>query len=468
MKKLSFLLTVSALLMMVVTAEFHGQDQRPVAFTRAVIIDGNGGAPIENGTLVVRGEKIEAVGPAESVQVPASAEVRNLGGKVLMPGLADMHVHLVGGWDGVSGDMLGYQRYLNSLLYAGVTTVLDAGNVQPYVVQMRNEIAAGRLIGPRIYCAGAIVDGAEPEWPSISYSVTSIDQIPKIVRRLKEDRVDIIKAYIGLSDRMVMTLVQEARKNSLRVFIDQGHRNGSLDLTFTGIAAFAHVPDVPIFSLYSSDAINFMKQQGVMFTSSLAVIESFSRRRLSDLTFLDHPLIKDTTPPSFLADLRAGAQRELGPIPPGHDSPVERFKQRLKNVKALFDAGFLLNAGTDAPYPGVFLGEGIYHELELLVEAGLRPLEAITVATRNGALWIGAGKEWGTLESGKLANLLVINGRPDQRIQESRNIELVMQLGRILDRERLKLDVKTDPGFRPLSQVVMEKYSQRDTKAGEL
>ena len=185
MKRFLLLLSVSALCVVVLTAKFHGQEMRPVAFTRAVLIDGNGAAPIENGTLVVRGERIESVGPAENVQVPANAEVRNLGGKVLMPGLADMHVHLVGGWDGVAGDMLGYQRYLNALLYAGVTTVLDAGNVQPFVVQMRNEIEAGRLLGPRIYCAGAIVDGADPEWPSISYGVTSLDQIPKIVRRLK-------------------------------------------------------------------------------------------------------------------------------------------------------------------------------------------------------------------------------------------------------------------------------------------
>jgi hypothetical protein len=456
MRKLVFFLTVSVLFFVAVTAELHGQDQRPVAFTQSVIIDGNGGAPIENGTLIVRGEKIEAIGPAESVQIPANAEVRNLGGKVVMPGLADMHVHLVGGWDGVSPDLLGYQRYLKALLYAGVTTVLDAGNVQPFVVQMRDEIAAGRLVGPRIYCAGAIVDGADPEWPSISYSVTSPEQIPKIVRQLKGDHVDFIKAYVGLSDQMVMALVREGHRNSLPVFIDQGSRNGSADLVWTGIAAFAHVPDMPIFSMYSPNAINFMKQRGVMFTSSLAVIESFSRRRLSDLTFLDYPLVRDTTPPSFLVDLRAEARREASPLPPGHDSPLERFKQRSKNVKLLFDAGFLMAAGTDAPYPGVFLGEGIHRELELLVEAGLRPLDAITAATRNGAQLMGASKEWGTLEPGKLANLLVINGRPDQKVQDSRNIELVMRLGKILDREKLRLNPDLDPGYQPVSRVSVE------------
>ncbi len=457
MKRFMCLLVVLTAGIVVFTAELPGQGQRPVAFTRAVIIDGNGGAPIENGTLVVRGEKIEVIGAAESVQIPANAEVRDLAGRVLMPGLADMHVHLVGGWDGISADLLGYQRYLNALLYAGVTTVLDAGNVQPFIIQLRNEIAAGRLVGPRIYCAGAIVDGADPDWPSISYSVTSLEQVPQIVRRLKADRVDIIKVYVGLSDRMIMALVQEGRRNSLSVLIDQGHRNGSIDLVFAGISSFAHVPDVPIFSLYSPEAIKFMKQRGVMFTSSLAVIESFSRQRLTDLTFLEHPLIKDTIPPNFLSELRAEARRELEPLPQGHDSPLERFKQRSINAKTLFDTGFVMAAGTDSPYPGAFLGESIHRELELLVEAGLRPLDAITVATRNGAQWIGASKEWETLESGKLANLLVINGRPDRKIQDSRNIEVVMQVGRILDRKKLKLNPETDPGFHPVSQVSLEK-----------
>jgi hypothetical protein len=147
---------------------------------------------------------------------------------------------------------------------------------------MKNEIAAGRLVGPRIYCAGTIADGADPEWPQISCSLTLLEQVPKTVRRLKRDRVDFIKAYVGLSDQIVMALVREGHRNSLPVFIDQGVRNGSADLVWTGIAAFAHVPDMPIFSMYSPNAINLMKQRGVMFTSSLAAIESLSKRRLTD------------------------------------------------------------------------------------------------------------------------------------------------------------------------------------------
>ena len=425
---------------------------RPIAFTHAVIIDGNGGTPIENGVLVVRGDRIEAVGPAESVSLPADSVVTDLQGKVLMPGLADMHVHLLGGWDGESVDMLGYQRYLNALLYAGVTTVLDTGNMKAYIIQMRDEIAAGRLVGPRIYCAGPLIDGPDPLWAPISYSVTSVEQIPKMVRQLKQDRVDIIKAYVGLSVPMVWALAAEARKNSLPLFVDQSWRNGSPELAAGGITGFAHSPDF----IFGEEAIGMLKQRNIKFISTLSMVEAKSRRRLEDLAFLDQPLIKDTTPPDFIADLRAEAKRlqeskqwNSGP----RQQNLNRFKQQVFNLKKLFDAGLIFAAGTDAPYPGVFQGEGIHRELELLVEAGVPPLKALTMATRNAAELINAGSEWGTLEPGKLANLLVVNGRPDQRIQDTRNIVAVMKLGKTVDRDKLKLNPATDPGFRPVSPV---------------
>jgi imidazolonepropionase-like amidohydrolase len=435
-----------------VEAQSPAQAVRPVAFTHAVIIDGNGGAPIENGALVIRGDKIEAVGRAEEVQIPSGAQVLDLRGKALMPGLADMHVHLLGGWDGESVDMLGYRRYLNALLYSGVTTVLDTGNMKSYVIQLRDEIAAGRLLGPRIYCAGPLIDGPDPLWQPISYTISSVEQIPKVVRQLKADRVDILKLYVGLSNPMVFALAAEARKNSLPVFVDQSWRNGSPELAAAGITAFAHTPDF----ITGDEMIKMLKERGIMFISTLSVVESKSKRRLEDLAFLDYPLVRDTTPPDFIADIRAEAKRSQeskewnsGP----KQSNLRRFKQQSANLKRLFDAGLLFAAGTDAPYPGVFQGEGIHREMELVVEAGLRPLDAITMATRNAAQLIGAKDAWGTLQPGKLANLLVVNGRPDEKIPDTRNIELVMRLGKVLDREKLKLNPETDPGFRPVSPV---------------
>jgi hypothetical protein len=133
---------------------------------------------------------------------------------------------------------------MNALLYAGVTTVLDTGNVQPYILQIRQEVASGRLLGPRIYCAGALIDGPDPIWPEVSLSISSASQIPALVHREKSIGVDVLKAYAGLSVPEVTRLAAEGKKVGLRVLVDQGRRNGSIDLMNVGIAGFA--PDIRV------------------------------------------------------------------------------------------------------------------------------------------------------------------------------------------------------------------------------
>jgi hypothetical protein len=419
----------------------------PLAFTNAVLIDGTGAAPLEHATVIVRGETIEAAGVAAAVHVPSGARITDLHGKVLMPGLADMHVHLVGGWDGHATDMLGYRRYMNALLYAGVTTVLDTGNVQPYIVQLRAEVAAGRLPGPRIYCVGPLIDGADPAWPPLSYAVASVGQVPGVVKALKRDNVDLIKAYVGLSHPVLERLTEEGRKVGLRVIIDQWQRNGSPDLVEDGIYGFAHLPTRKL----SASDVEFMQAHHVTFISTLSVYESYSRRRLQNLAFLQDPLAHDTSPPSFLEGLRTEAARKLSPEETQDAARWgESLRNAMANARALYRAGDLLTTGTDAPYPGDMQGEGLHHELELLVEAGFTPLEALSLATRNAARFIGAS-DWGTIEPGKLATLIIIDGRPDRDIHETHKVVGVYVRGRRIDRAALKLDRQNDPGFLPIS-----------------
>lgn len=417
------------------------------AFVNAVLIDGTGTPAIDHATVIVRGTKIESAGPATSVKTPRGATVTDLHGKTLMPGLADMHVHLVGGWDGHAVDMLGYRRYLNALLYAGVTTVLDTGNVQPYIVQMRDEIAAGRLPGPRIYCVGALVDGADPVWPPLSYAVGSVGQVEPVVKALKRDNVDFIKAYVGLSHPVLERLVEEGHKVSLRVIIDQWRRNGSPDLIDDGIYGFAHMPT----RLLSPHDVQYMQAHKTVFISTLVVFESQSRRRLANLDFLKDRLIQDTSPPSFIAGLRAEAARKLSAEQAqAAQRGADGFHNAMANASALFHSGILIAAGTDAAYPGDIHGEGLHRELELLVESGLTPVEAIMVATQNAAKFVGA-TDWGTIEPGKLANLIVVDGRPDHNISDTRKVTAVMIRGRSLDLEGLKLVHQNDPGYEPVS-----------------
>ncbi len=195
-----------------------------VALRGATVIDGTGRAPVADATILIDGEHIRAVGPSPAVPVPSEARVIDVRGRTILPGLADLHTHLQGGWDGDHADYLNFGRYLDALLYGGVTTVLDPGNTMPYVTQIKQEIAAGRLRGPRVFCAGPMIDSGDPIWPPLAEPLTSFGQIPRVVARLADNHVDFIKIYAGLSDLHVQTFADEGRKVGLRVIVDMWDR----------------------------------------------------------------------------------------------------------------------------------------------------------------------------------------------------------------------------------------------------
>jgi imidazolonepropionase-like amidohydrolase len=424
-----------------------------IAIMHARVIDGKGGPPIADGTVLVRAGIIQAVGPGAEVRVPDGARTIDGRGRSVLPGLADLHVHLTGGWDGVNTDFLSYQRYLDALLYAGVTTVLDVGNSQPLVLQFRQETAQGRLRGPRIYCAGAMIDSGDPVWPDLAYGACSFDAIPRIVRRQKAAGVDLIKGYAGLSPRFLEKLATEAGAAGLRVVVDQWALNGSPDIARTGIAGFAHLPTRPM----PAEDVALLKERGLFVITTLAVTESFARTRFADLSFMGEPLIADTTPPWPIEDLRDFLARPLGEKDKRDLARyVAEHREALRNARLLRDAGVPIAAGTDSPYPGLFQGEGIHRELELLVSAGFTPLQAIRTATYDAARILGAEKTWGSLEKGRRADLILVQGDPAERIGDTRKIEVVMQGGAILDRPALRFDPSHSPMFRAVPGVMEE------------
>jgi Amidohydrolase family len=370
------------LLLVALCAAASAADSKTIAIVHARLIDGMGGTPVEDATVLVRGKTIEYAGPAAGASVPKDAQIIEATGKTVMPGLADLHVHLQGAWDGTSVDLLGYQRYLNAMLYSGVTTLLDTGNYQPWILQLRQEQAAGRLRGPRIYCVGAMIDAADPAWPDLAYAISSRYQIPEFVRRDKAAQVDMIKGYSNLSEHMLHWLSEEAGKARIRVVIDQWERNGSPDLVATGISGFAHLPTRKM----SDDDIQFAKQHNIFFITTLVVTESFAHTRLDHIEFLKQPYIADTMPPWFLTELTEYAGKPQTEAERKEtEENLKAHQEAMRNVKKLHDAGFLIATGTDAPYPGVFQGEGLHHELELLVDAGWTPLEAIRASTYDAA-----------------------------------------------------------------------------------
>lgn len=417
------------------------------AFTHVRLIDGRGGAPVTDATVVVRDDRIAAAGTAAQVAVPSGARVIDGRGMSLMPGLADMHTHLSGGWDGETVDFLGSRLTTNALLYNGITSVLDPGDVTSYVRQLREEVRGGRLAGPRIYFTGPVLDGPKPQWPDISLPITSADQASFFVRQMKAAGATFIKAYADLSNEMVKTLVDAAARDSMRVIADLGPRNGSLVGAQAGIAGYAHTGT----SAMSPETIGYMAEHHTATITTLAVYESLSRRRFKEMNFLQLPLIKDVMSPTYMAQVTAWGVK---PLTAQQSRQIAFYAGALntasQNVKKMFDAGILLVAGTDAPWPGNYYGEALHRELELLVEAGLTPLQVISLATRNAAQLVKAEAEWGTIEPGKMADLLLVRGDPSTTIGDSRNIVQLMQGGRIIDRATLRYDPRRDPDYHPV------------------
>ncbi len=427
-------------------------DEQATVITHVRMIDGRGSEPLEDATIVIRGKLIAYAGPTRGAPLPADAQVLQGAGRTVMPGLVDAHVHLQGAWNGVDIDLLGYQRYFNALLYAGVTTVLDTGNYQPWTLQLRQEQAAGRLLAPRIYCVGAMLDGADPAWPDSSYALSSREQIPGLVARDRLAKVDLIKAYANLSDRLVRVLAEEAAKAGLRVVVDQWERNGSPDLIITGISGFAHLPTRKM----SAQDIQLFHDRGLFDISTLVVVESFARRRLSDMRFLHEPLIADTAPRRVLEELEQFvAKPQTGQEKQETEDSLMGLEEAKRNLKKLWDAGVLIAAGTDAPFPGNFQGESLHRELELMVEAGLTPIQAIQAATYNAARILKADTEWGSLQAGMHANLVIVGGEPDKSIGDTRKVETVILEGKIIDRASLRFDAQRQVDFRPVAGVMI-------------
>jgi imidazolonepropionase-like amidohydrolase len=432
-----------------------GVDTQPadaVVFRGATIVDGTGRPPLPSATIVVTGDRITAVGPDAAVTLPHNARVIDARGRTIYPGLADLHVHLQGGWDGERADYLNFGRYLDGLLYSGVTTVLDTGNSMPFITQIKQEINAGRLRGPRVFCVGPMIDSADPIWPSLAEPLSSYGQVPRLLQRLVENHVDLVKGYAGLSDLHLTALAREARRVGLRVIVDVWERNGSASASRTGIYAFAHAPHAVDVT---PELAREMAGRGMAVISTLTVRESFANTRMQDLSFLDQPLIKDVTSPNFLTEIREAAARgDFALTGPGMETYRAWLPRTNANLMTMWREGVLVAAGTDAPYPGVFQGEGLHRELELLVAAGLTPVQAIQAATGNAARFIdGAAADWGSIEAGRRADLVIVSGRPHERISDTRTIVDVMQAGRLLDRAALKVR-PGEPSYRTTATLM--------------
>jgi imidazolonepropionase-like amidohydrolase len=432
-----------------------------VALTGATVIDGNGSSPLRDGVVVVDKERIVYVGPASGVRLGRRVKISHLKGKWIVPGFVDTHGHLPGP-EGVAS-------FLAQLVAFGTTTLRAPANPR---VELRELGAKGQLVGPQLSVAGTLIDGVDSVY-NWAVRVSTEAEIRDVVKRQAGERVDFIKLYVGLPPNLVRAAVEEAHRHGLRVIGHLGKTTWA-EAAEIGIDSLAHswysgLAHCVVPSQFRSefrdfyvpnprfDAGLFKKWREIVQPDSgevLALADKLRERHVEvhpnlvlgeAMTWGDDPAVLERLEPSFAApEIAAGWRRDRHPYSAGWSAgdraeAKRAFPSMAAMIRIFHGRGVLLTAGTDYQNPWMTPGVAFHRELELLAAAGIPPLDVIRIATRNGAEALGIGKEAGTIEQGKRADLVVLSADPLASISHTRKVERVFLRGRMFDPRLLLL-----------------------------
>ena len=409
-----------------------GTEEQPVdmtAFVGARIIDGTGSEPIEDGVLLVRDGRIEAVGAAGKVDVPSGAEEVDLGGRTIVPGLINAHGH-VGGTRGLQGGQYSEENVLRQLgLYAryGVTAVNSLGGDQQEAIAVRRAQGSPELDRARLYFAGGVVTGDTRE-EARQMVASNAAMEPDFIKIRVDDN-------LGTADKMSPEVygaaIDEAHHRGLRVASHLFYLDDAKGLLRAGTDFVAHsVRDQAV----DDELIELFHETGVCYCPTLTrEISTFVYEDTPE--FFDDPFFLKEAGPEVIEQLKdSELQQEYRERP-----STPRYKEALRvaqaNLKTLADAEVKIAFGTDSGPPARFQGYFEHMELELMAESGLTPMQILVAATGDAAACLGVD-EIGTLEGGKLADFIVLIDDPLEEIRNMRSIESVWIAGnRVPDRD---------------------------------
>jgi imidazolonepropionase-like amidohydrolase len=392
---------------------------RVIAVTGGTILDMTARKPIVNGTVVVVDGRIAAAGPANRVTIPAGAVVVNAAGKTVMPGLWDMHAH----FEQVEWGPI--------YLAAGVTTVRDVGNEFDFIVAVRDAIAAGKGLGPRMLLAG-IIDGPGPNGLGAVRAGTA-DEARKRVDRYHDAGFAQIKIYSSVPLDVLRAITGEAHRLGMTVTGHVPEGMSTLAAIDAGLDQINHAQYLTGSSA-SDTLIAALRKHKTVVDPTLALYELLARP-------LNQPI--DMFEPGIKKVARE-LETPLGGFGSAPEFAAERkrqFDDEVAVVGALHRAGIPIVAGTDQSVPG----HSLHREIELYVQAGFSPLEALQAATAVPARVMGRDADSGTIQPGKRGDLIVLDGNPLEDIHHTRRIFRVITGDRVFDPAPLWQSV----GFRP-------------------
>ncbi len=448
---------------------FVAVDAPTVALMHVRVIDGTGAPPRENQTVVISAGKIQSVGDSAS---PPGAKVMDLTGHTVIPGLVGMHDHLF--YPGAltpihySEDDFSAPRLY---LAGGVTTIRTTGSIEPYTdLSVKHEIDAGRLPGPKIFSTAPYLEGPGA-YTGQMHELSGPDDSRRTVAYWAEEGANNFKAYMHITRAELAAAIEEAHKHSLRLtghLCSVGFREAAgmgIDdlehgLVVDGELAPGKQPDqcpeqaairgalvkLDVNGPEIQQIIKDLIAHHVAVTSTLPVFETFVANRPP----MSAPAAPGGPPgpvstymrrvlESMLPETRNDYLARRATIAGLKNSPwPELFAKEMQFEYAFAKAGGLLLAGLDPTgYGGVVPGFGDQREVELLVEAGFTPVEAVKIATLNGAEYLGVANRIGSIAAGKAADLVVITGDPSKNISDIENVQLVFKDGVGYDSQKL-------------------------------
>jgi imidazolonepropionase-like amidohydrolase len=442
------------------------------AITHVTVIDATGAAPQPDMTVFLADEQIAAIGPSKSVFIPHETKTFDATGKFLIPGLVDMHAHLTG-----AGEPTGSREFILPLLLAnGITTVRDMGGDLESLLKLRKEIEDGKLQAPRIFFAGPYLDGNPPFFQP-SLVVTNSTEAGEDVRSLTLRGADFIKVQSNLSRDAYFAIADVCRREHItfvghvpdRVTVSEASDAGQKSIEhLTGVLrACSSEEPLLIRKQFAAGHKNGTKAQSRdrELSWQRELLESYSDQQAAALiakfirnqTWQVPTLIllrndaypTPATDPSrdsrrkyiplqVLANWQKGAkERDKGATPLEFALRSGLMQASLRIVGKMNASGVPIMAGTDTTAPFVFPGSSLHEELALLVQAGLTPMQALQAATKLPAEFLGKLQTQGTVEQGKIADLVLLDFNPLDDINNSQKIRAVVLRGRLLDRSFL-------------------------------